>query len=221
MNNYGFDNENDYMNFFKDRIEHGITNFVFKGANGTIKVYNNIIGVSKVIHSTRRSMGKCNKGDILLHCSTGEYIPISIKMSGTRTSWESADSSLKHILKEFIKCYGRINIPGSMSVKVIDHGINLDNYVFGHDIIDNNGTILVQTLKTTIQEEYNEDTIVLNCYRVFNNIDDINIDDRFKPVIGVRKDSSRNKKDDLIRGYRIEVIPQYVSTEISNILEYI
>lgn len=219
--NYGINNEIDYINFFKRNMRQGIKNFAFKGENGILKTYKNIVQVKKVERVTKRSSGLCNKADIILIDINGQHYPISIKMDGVKTSWESADSSLKHLLYNFVECYGRINIPRLVYVKIDEHSEDLEKYVFGDDILDNGGCILIQTLNNAISSKFNNDTIILNCYRVFNNFDEVKSDGIYNPVIVVRKDSKRNKKCPITKGYRIEVIPNYISTPISSIVDMI
>lgn len=217
--NYGITNELEYIKFFKNHIADGIQNFAFKGENGILKHYQNIVNVIHVDKSTRRSHGVCNKGDFILVDSNGNKYPISVKMDGVKTSWESADSSLKHLLFKFIECYGRIKIPRQIYVKIEGHSENLDQYVFGDDILPNDGAIIVQTLNNAITNKFNNNTLIINCFRVFTNYDQVINDGIYSPAIVIRKDSSRNKKCPITNGYRIEVIPNYISTPISALIE--
>lgn len=221
MKNYGINNEVDYLNFFNASIESGVKNFCFKGDNGTTKVFKNIINAQHVKRVTKRVSGICNKGDILLIDNHGHKYPLSIKMNGVKTAWESADSSLKHILYNFLHCYGRIDIPNLLSIRVDLHDENLEKYVFGDDIIQDNGSIIIQTFNYAKYVKYNDNTIIFNSHRLYNAFDEIENDEQYAPVIAVRKDSLRNKHDSFVNGYRIQVIPQHVSTSIVDIIDLI
>ena len=219
--NYGITNEIEYINFIKNHISDGISNFVFKGENGILKQYKNIVDAVRVNKSTKRSRGVCNKGDLLLVDSYGNKYPVSIKMDGVKTSWESADSSLKHLLFKFIECYGRIKIPRQIYVKIDNHSEKLEKYVFGDDILPNDGAIIVQTLNNANSVKFNHNTIIISCFRVFTNYDEVSNDGIYSPAIVIRKDSSRNKNCPITNGYRIEVIPNYISTSITALIEMI
>lgn len=216
--NAGIENEVVHYKAFKDSISRGITNFVLKGKNGITSRYSNIIDVEHNNKSGMRKFGACNKGDIHLIDVHGNSYPISIKMSRGRTSWESADSSLKRVLHDFIDCYGRIKIYPN-SILVYNEDIDLNKYVFGDDIIEKDGAIIISTASEKPFKAFNFNTEILYCNRVFTGINDIEQDEKFKPVIGVRSDPNRNKKDNKIRGYRIEVLPNYLVSDITSILD--
>lgn len=214
---YGISNESDYFNYFNDSILNGISNFIFKGDNGVSNSFMNIKKVEHVKKITHRSRGICNKGDIILYDTFNNMFPLSLKMNGVKTAWESADSTLKHILYQFVDCYGKIDIPNASRIVIEEHNEELEKYVFGDDII-NNGSIIVQTLKYTNCIQYNSNTSIINCHRLYNTYSDITIDNDYTPVIAVRKDDGRNKKDHKISGYRIEVVPRHITTSIIDII---
>lgn len=221
MKNYGISNEIDYLNYFNANIKNGITNFGFKGENGTIKLYKNIINVKQVKRITKRNAGICNKGDIILMDTSNNGYPLSIKMHNVKTAWESADSSLKHILYNFVNCYGRIELPNMVRVKIEEHNEQLEKYVFGDDIITNNGSVLIQTFNKAKYFNYNSDTLILECHRLYNRYEEVENDIQYAPVIAVRKDNLRNKSDTHIKGYRVEVIPSHIATNILDIVDMI
>ncbi len=221
MKTYGINNEVDYLNYFDASIKNGVSNFAFKGENGTMKMYKDIVKAVQVKRVTKRSAGICNKGDILLFDKCNISYPLSIKMDGVKTAWESADYSLRHVLHNFIDCYGRIELPSMVKVKIDNHAEDLEKYVFGDDIIPNDGTILIQTFNKMTPYQYNSTTAILNCHRVYNKYDEITDDTRYAPVISVRKDPLRNKSDERIKGYRVEVIPSHSAVNMLDIIDLI
>lgn len=211
MKNYGVNNEIDFVNFIDDQIKSGIRNFVFKGENGITKIYKNIIKVTHVERPTFRSKGMCNKGDVLIYSNKRNSYPLSIKMSNVKTSWESADSSLKHILKDYIMKNGRVDIKGKYVI-VKDHDVDLKCYVFGDDIIARDGCIIVQTVKDSTYSTINN-ICIMKCDRIFVNYIDVKSDKDYLPVVTIRKNRNRNINDPLIYGYRIEVNPYHVAKD--------
>lgn len=221
MKNYGINNEVDYVNFFKKSIDDGICNFYFKSENGPTKIFKNIVDAIHVTRVTKRASGICNKGDIILIDDNNNNFPLSIKMSGVKTAWESADYGLYHMLYNFIHCYGRINIPNMTNIKIDDHGEPLDQYVFGNDIIRDNGSVIIQTFNHAKYVKYNDNTIIFTAHRIYNNYSELENDPLYKPVVAVRQDANRNKHDSYVCGYRIQVVPQYISTNILDIIDLI
>lgn len=215
----GILNERKFFRFICKSIEEGISNFCFKGQNGKLILFKGITSASHITVPTRRSRGFCNKGDIILFDDVnGIEYPISIKLSETKTSWESSDFAHKHELIKFIECYGKINIPKGIKIRIYSDE-DLSKYVFGDDIIQNKGCVIIQTFDSCKYHKYNEKTILIECYRMFPDVDSINQDEYYKPVITVRSDAGRNTMDPLIGGYRVEVVPIHTSTEITKILE--
>jgi hypothetical protein len=220
MSNYGNQNELDFIDIISDKINKGISNFVFKGKNGSTKLYKNICSVDKVKKITnRKAHGVCNKGDIILNSSDGHSYPISLKMSDCKTSWESADYSLKYLLYDFVNCYGKMYIPHGYKIRIDHHEEDLEKYVFGNDILTLNGSIVVQTIKNSKVYDYNISTCVFTCSRVFKDFNEVNSDKKYKPVIAIKYDSSRNKYDKKISGLRVEVVPYHVATSMDDILD--
>lgn len=220
--NTGLENEDAWVKFIQTSLSDGICNFVFKGVNGCNKVFKNIVAVEKQsIKHSRKKDGFALKADIYLVNTAGMKYPISIKKSNSRTSWESADFLLKNHLRQFIKCYGRFKIPPGIRIKVEDdRNINLDMFVFGDDIITNNGIILVQTMSSKlIHYKYSENTLVMSCERVFFEPEHVYGDNDYRPAISIRKDKSRNLTDELLAGYRIEVVTNHCTTNILSLVE--
>lgn len=217
----GIKNEERYVNIISGLIKNGVSNFVFKDDHGRSSRYSNIINVEMANNHGKRKNGILYKSDVNLISKDNIYYPLSIKMSNVQTSWESADSLLKNELIKFINCYGRINIPGGNCIRIDDHGINMHNFVFGNDILENSGLIVIQTIHDSNFTIYNHDTAIINCKRIFRNMEEVNSDDVYKPCIAVRKSSTRNKKNEKIKGYRIEVIPHVSSVSILDIIDLI
>lgn len=216
MNNYGNQNELDYLNFFSHQLSDGITDFVFKCEIGYSKIYKNIKRAYKVEKINTRKKGICNKGDIILVDKNNIEYPLSIKMNNTNTAWESADYSLKYLLYEFIQCNGKIEIANNIRVRIDNHNEHMEKYTFGDDIL-NGGCILIQSIKYANIIKFNNNTVVVNCHRLYYEYEQLIADNKYKPVIVIRKDSGRNKSDPVINGYRIEVIPNYASVDINHI----
>lgn len=217
----GIKNEENYVTFINEHVALGVTNFVFKGSCGRMVVYRDVTKCMMSLNHGTRINGKLNKSDVtIIDRNNNEYY-ISLKMSNVQTSWESADSQLKHVLEKFIDCYGKVSIPGGNRLRIEDHGIDLTPFVFGDDINKENGSIIVQTISAADVTRYNADTVIVECRRIFRNIEDVMEDGLYKPCIAVRRDSSRNKTNPKLKGYRIEVIPQISSVSIEDIIDFI
>lgn len=211
-------NEYAWVDFIQSNINQGKRNIVFKGCNGVNKVYKDIIGVELAPNAlTRRSTGKVMKGDVLLINKSKNIIPLSIKMSNVKTAWESADFALKNNLKNFLDCYGRLHIPNGVYCQ-IPTVEDLSPFVFGDDITNNNGAVVIQTLNECRYYDYNQKSVVIEVNRLFYNSEHLYDDDMYSPVISVRCDKGRNNHDEYLKGYRIEVVPSHIVTQIHNII---
>ena len=127
-------------------------------------------------------------------------------MHDVAITWESADSTLKEALYDFSSCYGKPVLPYGKRIIIPMDG-DLSPFVFGDDILDNDGLICIQKLTKSDFVPYCKDTIIINTSRVFSDPDHVELDDYYKPCVSVKNDANRNITDDLISGYRIEVSP--------------
>lgn len=220
MNN-GLVNEDNFVFFIKQYVKRGYSSFVFKGDNGLSYRYDNIVTALKFESRSTRKTSGFYKADVVLVDRYKNIYPISIKMNDCTITWESADGSLKHILHDFVDCYGSPILPNSTKVIIPNDNIDLTGYVFGDDIINDDGLILIQKFKDINFIKFNKNTMVVNCSRIFKYQNDVFEDEVYTPCITVRKDNNRNLTDAKAKGYRIEVSPIGQSSNIMDIIDKI
>lgn len=221
MNN-GLINEDDFVFLIKEHIKRGYSNFVFKGANALTWRYENIVNALKFEGRSSRKAKGFYKADVVLIDKYRNIYPVSIKMHDCTITWESADGSMKDLLHEFVDCYGAPILPNSTKVIVPNtDDIDLEPYVFGDDILNDDGIILVQKFTNNDFIRFNKNTVVVNCSRVFKDFYDVLDDEVYRPCITVKKDRNRNLTDPKAKGYRIEVSPEGHSVNMLDILDQI
>lgn len=220
MNN-GLLNEDNFIFLIKQHVKSGYSSFIFKGDNGLAYRYDDIVTALKFECRSSRKTDKFYKADVVLVDRHNNIYPVSIKMSDSVIAWESADGSLKHMIYDFVDCYGSPTIPHGVKLIIPNDGIDLKPYVFGDDIIDENGIILIQKFKQSDFKKFNNHTTVVNCSRVFKHQKDVYDDSVYNPSITIRSDRSRNLSDPKAKGYRIEVSPIGQSKNIWDIVDSI
>lgn len=219
--NSGLVNEDNFVALIKQYVKQGYSSFVFKGDNGLTHRYDNIVNALKFDSRSRRSSDGFYKADAVLVDKRGDVYPVSIKMHDCMITWESADGSLKHVLYDFVDCYGSPIIPHSKKVIIPNDEVDLHDYVFGDDILNDDGIIIIQKFHESNFVRFNNKTIVVNCSRSFKSHEDVFEDELYKPCITIRKDKNRNLTDPKAKGYRIEVSPMGQSTHMDDILDEI
>lgn len=137
---------------------------------------------------------KVNKEDICIHTESG-FHPISLKMTGGATFWESADSILNdrasEILTELINRFDIKNFDGRKLKRDIiidkhDYG-TLSGCVYGNDILPS-GCVAVTNFDSF---DYYNTTLTINCDRVFTG-NDVLFDSIYAPVSIISKCKNRN-----------------------------
>lgn len=220
MNN-GLINEDNFVFFIKQYVKRGYSSFIFKGDNGLTYRYDNIVTALKFDCRSNRKISGFYKADVVLVDRYKNIYPVSLKMNDCMITWESADGSLKHILHEFVDCYGCPILPNSTKVIIPNDDVDLTGYVFGDDIINDDGLILIQKFNDLNFIPFNKSIMVVKCSRVFKYQNDVFEDEIYTPCITVRKDNNRNLTDIKAKGYRIEVSPIGQSSNMIDIVDKI
>lgn len=164
----------------------------------TSKKYNRVERVIKRYVSNTRYNQKVNKEDVCIITDKGKH-SISIKMSGGSTFWESADSILNSytetIIRDLCKKFNIDNFDGRRLKKdiIIDnHNYNLINCVYGNDINENDGCVVVTDFNDYIFDEVTK-TLMIFCERIFTG-NEVLYDKIYSPVAIISKCKDRNKK---------------------------
>lgn len=181
--------------------EHTPNNIIFTDGSNQFLLEN----VSDVINrtvSTKRDKvtHKVKKEDICV-VANNKNIPISIKMTGGNTFWESADGILNHrmvsILKSLIDEYKIKDFDGrklTHDIIIDNHNIDLSSCIFGSDILPN-GCVIVTNFD---DYRFINGSLYVYCTKVIND-HSVMTDDIFKPVPIISKCKNRNKLNPLIK----------------------
>lgn len=205
----GIINEKSFVENIKKLLDKP-KNIIFKSLNNEIK-YKNI----KDIHHNKNNK-KNIKADVYLIDENNKKIPISIKKRNF-SFWESLDSedSFKEKIKKHIKNFEKNKkiVLTENKEKEIYHinppsiwfNIKKENkkrIIFGNDIIENNGIVIIGNFEDCVFESKDK-TIKIYCDYIFNNIEELK--EYYDMGIMVFNNKTRRTKN-FIPGLRIVAV---------------
>lgn len=175
----GIINEKSFVENIKNFLDKP-KDIIFKSLNNEIKYKN----IKNIIHNKKNK--KNLKADVYLVDIENNKIPISIKKRNF-SFWESLDSEIyfKEKIKKHIK-----NLEKNKKITLIENkekGIfqlippsiwfnikkeNKKRIIFGNDIIENNGIVIIGNFENSVFEK-NEENIKVYCDYILKSIDEL------------------------------------------------
>ena len=159
-----------------------------------------------------------NKEDVCIKTKT-KSAPISIKMNGGNTFWESADGLLnaraEEIIDTLIKKFNINNFDSRNITKdliIDDAGFDLYNCVYGSDILPN-GCVAVTNFD---DYKFINGTLYIYCTKVFTGRE-VMTDSIFSPVAIIGKCKNRNSNNELLKNLSTKICTQSRAKNAINI----
>lgn len=186
-------NETRLIDLFNEYKPNAI---VFKDDNDNRFLLDDVKNVldRQVSNKRCKTTMRVNKEDICVETKSG-FHPISLKMTGGATFWESADSLLNErateILNELIDRFSISDFDGrklTRDIVIDEHNYGtLSGCVYGNDILPS-GCVAVTNFDSF---DYFNTTLTINCDRVFTG-NDVLFDNTYSPVSIISKCKNRN-----------------------------